>query len=342
MASQNQNRSPEIRKDAVNNRWVIFSPARSRRPSDFRSKSNSNSDQSECPFCLGREHECAPEIFRVPPDSTSDWKIRVIENLYPALSRDIEPCRIQNSNIFPNSGEVAISGFGFHDVVIESPVHSVQLSDLAPVEIGEILLAYKRRIEQLRCHDSIKYVQVFKNHGASAGASMSHSHSQIMSLPVVPPAVSARLDSMKEHFDEAGKCSLCDIRSTHFFVDESTHFVSIVPFAATFPFEIWIIPLAHSPHFHKIDAEKAADLGGLLKLMLRKICLQLNNPPFNFMIHTSPLQGSPSEVPYAHWFLQIVPQLIGVGGFEIGTGCYINPVFPEEAAKILKEVCLPR
>ncbi|KAF7115706.1 hypothetical protein RHSIM_RhsimUnG0048700 [Rhododendron simsii] len=142
---------------------------------------------------------------------------------------------------------------------------------------------------------------VFKNHGASAGASMSHSHSQIMAL--VPPTASARLQT-------------------------------------TFPFEIWIIPLAHSSHVHDIDGEKAADLGGLLKLMLRKMSLQLNNPPFNFMIHTTPFQDTCSQLPYAHWFLQIVPQLTVAAGFEMGTGRQINPVLPEDAAKILREVCI--
>ncbi|GMP87179.1 hypothetical protein CsSME_00039665 [Camellia sinensis var. sinensis] len=333
-----ENRSAEIRKDTVNNRWVIFSPARARRPSDFKSKSNPNPNpnQSECPFCIGHEHECAPEIFRFPSDSTSNWKLRVIQNLYPALSRDIQPSSLpQNPTPTPT-----LSGFGFHDVVIESPLHSLHLSDLNPVHVGDVLLAYKKRIEQLRSHDSIKYVQVFKNHGASAGASMTHSHSQMMGLPFVPPAVSARLDSMKENFDQTGKCSLCEIQSNNFLIDQSTHFISIAPFAATFPFEIWIIPLCHSSHFHEIDGEKAADLGGLLKLMLRKMYLQLNNPPFNFMIHTSPIQSTPSQLPYAHWYLQIVPQLTGVGGFEIGTGCYINPVFPEDAAKVLREVCI--
>lgn len=227
-------------------------------------------------------------------------------------------------------------------MVIESPVHSVHLADLEPVGVGEVVLAYKKRIDQLRCHDSIKYIQVFKNHGASAGASMTHSHSQIMALPVVPPSVSARLDSMKQHFDQTGICSLCDIRSNDLLIDESAHFISIVPYAATFPFEIWIVPVDHSSHFHDIDGVKATDLGGLLKLMLRKISLQLNNPPFNFMIHTTPLKDtSPAQLPYAHWFLQIVPQLTGTGGFEMGTGCHINPVFPEDAAKVLREVCIP-
>ncbi|KAJ4721245.1 ADP-glucose phosphorylase [Melia azedarach] len=342
--TQTQNRSPELRKDAVNNRWVIFSPARAKRPSDFKSKSPQNSDpnsNSSCPFCIGNEHECAPEIFRVPTDRNSDWKIRVIQNLYPALSRDIES-RIDadpNGEIsgLGNSGRV-VPGFGVHDVVIEAPVHSVHLSDLDPTEVGEVLLAYKKRIEQIKGNDLIKYIQVFKNHGASAGASMSHSHSQILALPVIPPTISARIYTMKEYFDRTGKCSLCEDQPKDLQINVTTHFISVVPYAATFPFEIWIIPRDHSSHFHELDSEKAVDLGGILKLMLRKIAVQLNNPPFNFMIQTSPLEVTDSQLPYSHWFLQIVPQITGVAGFEIGTGCYINPVFPEDAAKVLREV----
>lgn len=220
-------------------------------------------------------------------------------------------------------------------------MHSVQLSDLSPPGVGEVILAYKKRIEQLATDQSIKYVQVFKNHGASAGASMSHSHSQLMALPIIPPTVSARLDSTKEFFEQTGKCSLCDIQSKDLLINESTHFISVVPFAATYPFETWIVPRDHSSHFHEIDRDKAIDLGGLLKLMLRKMSLQLNNPPYNFMIHTAPLQVSASQKSYTHWFLQIVPQLTVVAGFEIASGCYINPVFPEDAAQVLREVNVP-
>ncbi|XP_061374025.1 ADP-glucose phosphorylase [Gastrolobium bilobum] len=337
MASSSGNRNPELRKDAVSNRWVIFSPARAKRPSDFKSKSpsdpNPNNQQQHCPFCIGHEHECAPEIFRVPSNNP-DWKIRVIQNLYPALSRNLtEPGDASSGSV--------LNGFGFHDVVIETPVHSVQLSDLSPEEIGQVFVAHTKRIEQVATHDSIKYVQVFKNHGASAGASMSHSHSQMLALPIIPPNVSARVGSMKDYFDQTGKCCICEIQSEDLLIDSSTNFFSLVPFAATFPFEIWIVPRYHSAHFHELDAEKAVDLGGLLKLMLRKMSLQLNNPPFNFMIHTCPLHGNESELAYTHWFIQIVPQLIGIAGFEIGTGCYINPVFPEDAAKVLREVNVP-
>ncbi|XP_073005878.1 ADP-glucose phosphorylase [Typha latifolia] len=341
MSSSSPSRSSEIRRDAVFGRCVVFSPARARRPSDFRSHSpasNPNpSSKPSCPFCIGREDECAPEIFRIVggDGGAGEWKIRVIENLYPALRREAEPPKD-----VPELGPCKVSGFGFHDVVIETPYHPIRLWDLPVDEVGEVLLAYKERILQLSRHGSVKYVQVFKNHGASAGASMTHSHSQIIGLPLVPPSVSARLNYTKEVFDRTGKCSLCEIQSKDILIDETDHFSAIVPFAATYAFEIWIVPREHIADFHELDHKKAVDLGGLLKLMLQKLSKQLNDPPFNFMIHAAPLELSATCLPYTHWFLQIVPQLGVIGGFEIGSGCFINPVFPEDAAKVLREVDL--
>ncbi|XP_039067581.1 ADP-glucose phosphorylase-like [Hibiscus syriacus] len=170
---------------------------------------------------------------------------------------------------------------------------------------------------------------------------MSHSHSQIIALPIVPSNVSVRLDSMEEYFYQTGKCSLCEVQSKDLLINETSHFISITPFAALFPFEMWIIPGYHTSHFDELDKEKAVDLGHLLKLILKKMSAQLNNPPFNFMIHNSPVHVADSKLPYSHWFLQIIPQLTGIGGFELGSGCYINPVFPDDAAKILRELDVP-
>ncbi|KAG6473604.1 ADP-glucose phosphorylase-like [Zingiber officinale] len=337
-------RSGEIRRDDVFGRCVLFSPARSRRPSDFKSRSPASSSSNPnskpfCAFCAGHESECAPEIFRFPAGSLDDWKIRVIENLYPALSRDAEhsPSTADGPDaVMP--GKYSLTGFGFHDVVIETPDHSVRLPDLSPEEIGQVLLAHKQRILQLACLESIKYVQVFKNYGASAGASMAHSHSQIVGLPLVPPLVSTRLDSMKKFYDMTGKCSLCEVLSNNLLVAETVHYFAIVPFAASYAFEVWIVPRGHTVHFHEIDHEKAVDLGGLLKVVLEKLSIQLNDPPYNFMIQAAPPDLPSSCAPSVHWFLQIVPHLSVTGGFEIGTGCFINPVFPEDAAKVLREV----
>lgn len=272
----------------------------------------------------------------MPPEESVDWKIRVIENLYPALRRDL------NTQDMGGGDDVkdVVPGFGFHDVVIDTPFHGVRLSDLGKYDAGQVILAYKKRVLQLKEIDAIRYVQVFKNYGASAGASMSHSHSQIMALPIIPTTVISRFESMKERWTATGKCSLCDIRSEEILIDESSHFFSIVPFAASSPFEIWIVPSNHDSNFHEIDQQKAIDFGGLLTLTLQKLSKQLNDPPFNFMIHTSPLDLVNSSQPYAHWFTQIVPQLSTPGGFEMGSGCYINSVFPEDAAKLMREVII--
>ncbi|KAK3126475.1 hypothetical protein QOZ80_7AG0557160 [Eleusine coracana subsp. coracana] len=349
-------RTTEARRDAVFGRWVVFSPARSRRPTDLKSHNpttnpspgpgGADAPKPSCPFCAGRESECAPEIFRVPPGEApeaSPWRIRVIENLYPALRRDLEPpaprdgeAKEEEEESVP--GELVVRGFGFHDVVIETPRHDVRLWDLDAEGVRDVLLAYAARVRQLEEHPTVKYVQVFKNHGASAGASMAHSHSQMLGTPFVPPSVTTRLNCMKEVFEKLGNCSLCEIKSKENLISETPNFSAIVPFAASYPFEIWIIPRQHISYFHEIDQDKALDLGSLLKTMLQKLCKQLNDPPFNFMIHSAPFGLSSSCLPYAHWFLQIVPQLSVVGGFEIGSGCYINPVFPEDAAKILRDL----
>lgn len=161
--SSSSSRFPEIRKDPVFNRWVIFSPARSRRPSDFRSQPSSNPknpNPSSCPFCIGHESECAPEIFRYPQGS-GDWKVRVIENLFPALRRD--EGALSDPKI-SDVGSCVVTGFGFHDVVIETPTHSVHLPDLSDAEVGEVVRAYKERVLQLKRVGSIKYVQVTEIH----------------------------------------------------------------------------------------------------------------------------------------------------------------------------------
>ncbi|KAG2640197.1 ADP-glucose phosphorylase-like [Panicum virgatum] len=347
-------RTSEARRDAVFGRWVVFSPARSRRPTDLKSHNptanpssgpGADAPKPSCPFCAGRESECAPQIFRVPPDDALPWRIRVIQNLYPALRRDIEPPPAPEPEVVDGEaeaeeqpGERAVRGFGFHDVVIETPRHDVRLWDLGAEGVRDVLLAYAARVRQLREHPAVKYVQVFKNHGASAGASMAHSHSQMLGTPFVPPSVTSRLNCMKGFFDRSGNCSLCEIRSKDILISKTPYFSAIVPFAASYPFEIWIIPQQHLSYFHEIDEAKALDLGSLLKTMLQKLSKQLNDPPFNFMIHSTPFGLSSSCLPYAHWFLQIVPQLSVIGGFELGSGCYINPVFPEDAAKILREL----
>ncbi|XP_057824734.2 ADP-glucose phosphorylase isoform X4 [Cryptomeria japonica] len=301
----------ELRHDSILNKWVIISPARGKRPSDFKSTVNtSNQSAGPCPFCLHHEHECAPEIFRIP-ENVSEWKVRVIKNLYPAVS-------MENREKEPHIDSCAdtLPGFGSHDVIIETPDHAMTLAIMPDLNIFDVLCAYRTRIQQLAGNLHIKYIQVFKNHGETAGASMKHSHSQIIALPIVPSNVVTRLNNAKEYFTRTMKCNL-----------------------SSFPFETWIAPKEHASRYEQIEDEQAMDLAYILRRVLQKLNHQLGNPPYNYMIHSSPL-GESYEPSYCHWFIQLVPQLTRLGGFEIASGCYINPIFPENIATILRGVNL--
>lgn len=333
----------EMRHDPILDKWVIISPARGKRPTDFKSSTDPSNFQSQgpCAFCLNHEHECAPEIFRIP-EGTSAWMVRVIKNLYPALSMDHESTQFSHRS--PNQLHITLTGFGSHDVVIETPEHSMTLANMPESSILRVLIAYKVRVQQLASNEIIKYIQVFKNHGVTAGASMRHSHSQIIGLPIVPTNVERRLNNAREYFNRTGKCNLCEclsreIQSRCRFIEESAHFIAFVPYAASLPFETWIAPKEHASHYQEIKDEQAMDLAYILKHILQKLDHQLANPPYNYMIHSSPLRET-YERSYCHWFIQIVPQLTRIGGFEIASGCYINPIFPENVATILREVNL--
>eukprot|EP01018_Ginkgo_biloba_P024946 Gb_04070 [translate_table: standard] len=256
----------ELRHDPVLDKWVIISPARGKRPTDFKSHPKPQQSQGPCAFCLHHEHECAPELFRIP-EGTWDWRVRVIKNLYPALSMDpdsgMEFADKTSDSEGLHSLHYSLNGFGSHDVVVETPDHSTPLASLPASRIHDILLAYKKRVQQLSSNEHIKYVQVFKNHGDSAGASMRHSHSQIIALPMVPINAARRLSNAKEYFTRTQKCNLCEflshgIQSGSLLIDESPHFISFVPYAASYPFETWIAPREHASHYEGIDDEKGA------------------------------------------------------------------------------------
>ncbi|XP_059073068.1 ADP-glucose phosphorylase isoform X6 [Cryptomeria japonica] len=220
----------ELRHDSILNKWVIISPARGKRPSDFKSTVNtSNQSAGPCPFCLHHEHECAPEIFRIP-ENVSEWKVRVIKNLYPAVS-------MENREKEPHIDSCAdtLPGFGSHDVIIETPDHAMTLAIMPDLNIFDVLCAYRTRIQQLAGNLHIKYIQVFKNHGETAGASMKHSHSQIIALPIVPSNVVTRLNNAKEYFTRTMKCNL-----------------------SSFPFETWIAPKEHASRYEQIEDEQTS------------------------------------------------------------------------------------
>ncbi len=329
---------PELRRDPIHGRWVIISTERGRRPSDFAIEEQ-RPIGGFCPLCEGNEDKTPPEIiaFRdngTPPNSPG-WTLRVVSNKFPALRIEGELNR-EGDGIYDK-----MNGLGAHEVVIETPRHHETLSTLPLKGVKDVLWAYRERMMDLRRDQRLRYVLVFKNHGVAAGASLEHSHSQIIALPIVPTWVSEEIEGAKNYFQYKERCVFCDIirqelQQRSRLIIENQGFLSIAPFASRFPFETWILPKTHSPSFEHMKSPLYEQAAQILSETLHRLHQVLNDPPYNYIIHTSSF--SEMENDHYHWHFEIMPKLTKVAGFEWGTGFYINPTPPEEAAQYLREV----
>jgi UDPglucose--hexose-1-phosphate uridylyltransferase len=237
-----------------------------------------------------------------------------------------------------------MNGVGAHEVVIETPHHDQDLADLSIDDLERVLDAYRERMIDLHKDKRFRYVLIFKNHGEAAGATLEHSHTQLIALPIIPLQLHEELEGARRYFELKERCVFCDIVAQETAPDNgrrvvamTDRFVAIEPFAPRFPFETWILPRRHDCSYERIEGrEEVRDLAGLLKDTLQRLNLALERPPFNFVIHTAPV--SEGDVDSYHWHLEIMPKLTRVAGFEIGSGFYINPTPPEDAAQYLREL----
>ncbi len=332
---------PELRKDPIIGRWVIISTERGKRPTDFASVPPTKKSNF-CPFCYGNETKTPPEVYALrEPGTEKDtpgWRVRVVPNKFPALQIEGEINR-QGEGIYDK-----MNGIGAHEVIIETPDHNKTISDLDEDYIADVLSTYRERIIDLKKDRRFKYIVVFKNHGEAAGASLEHTHTQLVAMPIIPKRVSEEIEGARKYYDFKERCIFCDIVAQEIHddvrvVSANESFLAIEPFAARFPFETLILPKTHEPAFEEIERNEIMHLARLLKEILSKINAALNNPPYNFILHTLPLQGNNRN--WYHWHLEIMPKLTKVAGFEWGSGFYINPTAPEEAARYLREINLP-
>ena len=341
---------PELRKDPISDRWVIISTERGKRPSDFKlpSVSEESGTGDNCPFCKGNEAKTPPEIiaWRDPNSkpNESGWEIRVIPNKFPALIPEGEVNRT-GMGVFD-----MMSGIGAHEVIVETPKHNEHLPDMSDEHVEKVLWAYKERILELGKDKRYRYSLVFKNYGKVAGASLSHPHSQLISTPITPRYLKMELKNSREYFLEKERCIFCDIirqelGSGERLVYENEYFVAFTPFASRFPFEIWLLPRRHEYSFSIMPDEERLLLAQCLKDILKRLRVTLNDPPYNYVLHTAPNpKPRPGKPDYwgtlqydFHWHIEIIPRLTKMAGFEWGSGLYINPTAPEEAAKFLRE-----
>ena len=327
----------ELRKDPVTGRWVIISTERRKRAADFLVEPVTIGPDPSCPFCEGHEQMTSRELLAHRsngggPDGPG-WDVRVVPNQFPVLRVEGTLDR-QGEGLFDK-----MNGIGAHEVIIESPRHEDTLATLPDEAIERVLWAFRERIQDLRRDQRFRYVVAFKNHGAAAGASLAHSHSQLIALPIVPREVRDEVDGAKKHFKAKERCVFCDIvrqetQDDKRLIADNADMVAIAPYAPRFPFETWILPKRHQSRFEDSPRHEYAALATLLGDILRRMNRMLESPPYNLLVHSAPLVEEAAE--YYHWHVEIIPKLTKVAGFEWATGFYLNPTSPEEAAQVLR------
>ena len=325
----------EIRQNKATKQWVIYAPSRRKRPHDFklfRSKLHIPAHDEKCPFCTGNEH-LLPKIIMEVKNKKKPWQVRVVPNKFPALTPK------GNLSRFSRGIYVLMNGYGHHEIVIETPIHNRPLAQMSVEEVGAVIETYHRRYTDLMKETENMMIIIFKNHGLRAGTSLVHPHSQIIATGMVPHHIRWREEEAQRYFDEWGRCVYCDIleyelKDKKRIIYENRSFVIFVPFAADVPFETWIMPKKHKADFGDISDEEKVDLTDALHNILKKLYHKLHDPDYNYVINTSARYRS--QEPRLHWYMQIIPRLMSIAGFEIGSGCSINPSIPESDAKFLQ------
>ncbi len=332
---------PELRKDPITGRWVIISTDRAKRPSDFVRESVEIKGIGICPFCYGNESKTPPELLQYGRNGSGPnspgWQVRVVPNKFPALGIEGDLDR-EGEGLFDR-----MNGVGAHEVIIETPDHRSTLATMKEKQIEDVLWAFRDRMLDLKNDRRFRYILIFKNHGEAAGASLEHPHSQLIALPIVPKRVREEVDSARHYYYDKERCIFCDmirqeLDSEVRVISETDLFIALAPYAPRFPFETWILPKQHASSFENNQSPVYSGLAKVLKDTLVRLDVVLDRPAYNFMIHTSPIGEETNE--HYHWHIEIMPKLTKVAGFEWGTGFYICPTPPEEAARFLRDARL--
>jgi UDPglucose--hexose-1-phosphate uridylyltransferase len=338
---------PELRKDPIIGRWVIVATERARRPDQFMGKPKEEQDDVACPFCEGREASTPSEIYALRPRNSTrngpGWDLRVVPSISPLLKVEGNLER-RGNGIYD-----VMNGLGAHEIVVETNQHIANMADLSEEQIAKVLNCYSDRIVDLERDSRLKYVLVFKNYGQGSGSTrIKHARSQLIATPVNPKRVKEELAGSRLYYEYHERCVFCDLIQQELdqkerIILDCDGFVAVSPFAARFPFETWVLPKQHCCDYTYMNADSRRNLARLLKAVLLKLKIGLNDPDYNYIIHTAPFRrekvGYWKTIEYDyHWHIEIMPRLTKVAGFEWGTGFYICPVPPEDTAKFLREV----
>jgi UDPglucose--hexose-1-phosphate uridylyltransferase len=339
---------PELRKDLITERWVIIATERAKRPHEFMHPP-SEPEGLVCPFCPGNEGQTPPELWVARASGGPNqpgWKVRVIPNKFPALRIEGEMNR-EAEGLYDR-----MNGIGAHEVIIDTPDHNQTLEGQPVADIALALAACQERMIDLQRDERFRYILAFKNVGLEAGASLKHSHYQLIATPVTPHRVKAKLVGARDYFERKERSVFQDIlrheqSDGRRVVFENAGFLVFCPYASRFPFELCVLPKRQAADFPKIKPEERLQLAEALKLTLGKLSRGLEHPQYNLMLQTAPLRTGHRPSGYwdtidhdFRWHIEILPRLTRTAGFEWGTGFYINPMPPEDGAAYLREVAV--
>ncbi|RMG27571.1 MAG: DUF4931 domain-containing protein [Gammaproteobacteria bacterium] len=356
--TENEQGIREIRiNPVVPTESVLVATARSMRPRKAEEPAPRDTRRrvDTCPFCPGNEHMTPPTLLALP--DKEHWEIRIVENLYPVLGDDRE------TNTLVLGLQQAIDGYGRHEVIIDHNVHGIALHEMSVDHIALMLEAYRTRMAQLyAADDRLKYVLVFKNFGPAAGASIPHTHSQIIAMPVVPENVHNEVTHSRAYHRKHHKCIFCSlidealtfeatiydrvsgrirrrISVGQYVVERGERFIAIKPFASRYEWEVHILPLHHQSDFLDLSDEDRRDMARVLKRTMARLDAVVGGVQYNYFFHSRPRAEEYEDcAPSYHWHLEICPRTSIPTGFELGSGLFVNTVSPEEAAERLRSV----
>jgi UDPglucose--hexose-1-phosphate uridylyltransferase len=335
----------ELRKDYLLDRWVVIACQRKKRPTDFAKPTAQRKQQGLCAFCPGNERMTPQAVLLYLPKNggiqkTADrngerpcnWLVRVVPNLYPAF---MPPS--QEEEKYAESDFTVERATGHHEVLIESPQHDEHIGAARVSQVVHVVNAYIDRFRELSSKPYVKYVSIFRNHGLEAGASLSHTHTQIIATCSIPKTVEDELKVSEAKFKKDKRCIFCETiekeKRSPRFIWENDDYLVFAPWASVHPFEFWLFPKEHQCCFRDLSKSQVKSLAEAMRVSLGGLKSILNDPPYNFGFHQI------CSEPY-HWHLEVYPRLSIWAGFEKSTGMFINVVAPEDAAVHLKEAML--
>jgi UDPglucose--hexose-1-phosphate uridylyltransferase len=338
---------------------VLVATARSMRPrkAEDPAPRDTRTHVDSCPFCSGNEQLTPPTLAAYPAEE--NWQVRIVENLYPVLGDD----RPGSHLVF--GLQQAIDGYGRHEVVIDHPQHGIALHEMSVEHLVMLFTAYRNRMQALYGSDPrIRYVLVFKNFGPAAGASIAHTHSQIIAMPVVPENLYNELTQSRNYFEKHHQCIFCSlidealtfeatiydrdsgeirrkINVGQYVVERGTRFIAVKPFASRYEWEVHILPLHHQSNFIDIDAADRQDLARILQRTMARLDAVIGGAQYNFFLHSLPRAEPFADCAHSyHWHLEICPRTSIPTGFELGSGLFVSTISPEDAAERLRAVSL--